>query len=566
METATSSCSTASPPTPGSENDSSIIIGDGFAVSIEPIYRGVRRKRGRNDDESITGRPAFFQHFHEEIKPMEPPDIANVSKKIDDNANQAKYSFNHETNNDPAMCSFEVAIIKRRHIFSSSVLGMDCRKKDALNTPTARTTIMDIDEDDIDEIYDLNSKILLFRFGSYFVFEANPSAIVKVEHQSGYGEGAKKQNDDQITSALNVDNTKQLGDRAEEAECTKISDGSHQSKRQRTENHINDASTKRFCPASLCISFPSCTFRVFSVENCKESNKVKSSSEWNKRADAQNRLLSAQSKILQQIDIRNRDAVPWASSPFESIEAEKWSSCLDRNHKPSQKVSPTKTDSSSTHFENGQNQLSDLKAIENNDSDPNVHEGGEVEGSGKHPENLILNRIKSSQQKSSENSSGQKDPKTENVMDASKCKHDSYNNLSSQKSFMNEISNKRLVFDHSWSVMQDSVSISSNFSLLTSCAESLNHSYCDLKQRSNFTHQCDSEIDTATSDVEMLLEEMMPVRGKCVARGKQSAPTLSESDKLAEQDVDLEQKVDNLLRLRKAMVAAKYSLFLVPKR
>eukprot|EP00804_Cyclotella_cryptica_P003866 CCRYP_015732-RA/>CCRYP_015732-RA protein AED:0.47 eAED:0.47 QI:0/-1/0/1/-1/1/1/0/135 len=124
------------------------------------------------------------------MEPMEPPDIVNVAKRKDDEEDKLKDAlndkedkpkdtFSDEINNDPAMCSFEVAIIKRRHIFSSSVLGMHCRKKDALTTPNARTTTMDIDEDDTDDMYDLHSKILLFRFGNYFVFEANPSAIVK---------------------------------------------------------------------------------------------------------------------------------------------------------------------------------------------------------------------------------------------------------------------------------------------------------------------------------------------------------------------------------------------------
>eukprot|EP00804_Cyclotella_cryptica_P003865 CCRYP_015731-RA/>CCRYP_015731-RA protein AED:0.45 eAED:0.45 QI:0/-1/0/1/-1/1/1/0/232 len=231
-----------------------------------------------------------------------------------------------------------------------------------------------------------------------------------------------------------------------------------------------------------------------------------------------------------------------------------------------QKVSPTKTDSSSTHFENGQKQLSDPKAIENNDSDPNVHDGGDVGGPGKHLGDAILDERKSGQQKSPEDSIRQKDPKTDVTMDASKVKDDTDGNLSNNNLFMSEVSNKRSIFDHSWSLMQASASNSATSSLLTSCAETLNHSYCSLKQHTNFAHQCDMGIDSATSEVETLLEEMMPVRGKHISSSKLLRSSPLQSDKSAEQDVDLEQRINALLRLRKAAVAAKYSLFLVPQK
>ena len=498
-----SSCSTTTPPTPRSEHDSVFVLED-VAVSIEPVYKGKSRKRGR--DVETEGKVAFFHCKTEDIK--EPPIIVNTAKTNKGNEKESEPAHN-EINNDPALCSFELAIVKRRYMIPHS-------QKKELTTPNATGTM------DTGEADDLDANVLLVRFGNYFVFEIDASAIVRVNHHDGRTDAER-------------DDCANLQENGAEKD-----DSAHRAKRQRTEDGKQSTSIEEVkCPPSLCISFPSCTFRVFSLVHTGTND---------------NHLSNALSKITRHVDIDNSDATTWAACALDKLEYEEWSTCLYPNLLPQKKASPTKTDSSSTHFEKGQ-KSSDPKVTGDDDSEG---DHGGTENSDTQPIDII--GTKASQQKSSQKSTiseifnGLVGSKSQ----ASGTKSEAEPENSSDH--MQEISAKRHHFDNSWSQIQESARNSNSHALLTSCAQSLERSYCNPSQHATFSEQCDLDIETTTGEVETWLEEMMPSRGR--AGSRVSTPSRLSSDGGT---VDHEQRINDLLMKRKEAVAAKYALFLVPK-
>jgi hypothetical protein len=461
----------------------SILLED-VVVSIEPVYRNLQ-KRKRDGDE---GQPAFFCC----------KDGITEQREIDlsckENGNESKRSeniSNERLNNDPSICSFQVAIVKRK------VLSASLQKKDIMTTPDKSDIYMEVDDDGID----FNKYALLFRFGNYFVFEADAASLtVEYFAKEDTNEGHKQ-----------------------EEETSK--DEEHQSKRQKTEHDKVDTSTEGTQPASLCISFSSCTFRVFSVQRNLELYGGK---------QAETILLNAKSKIVKCFDVGD-NVSKGASYPFDNTNSEEWFICLDPKHQKD-KVSPAKTDSSSTHyFENGQKQSSDLKAAGHN-HDFHDHNDGEEKGNSEtQPKDMI------------EINSSEKSSNGQNEKDTSE-------DIIRPPSFWNEISSRRQYFDQSWSQIQESVSNDGNLSNLTTCAQHQARSYCNHKQHAIFDEQADVEIENATNKIQLLIETMVPARG----RGNDCKMTTSGTEN--------EQSIDDLLSVRKDAIAAKYALFLVPKR
>jgi hypothetical protein len=226
------------------------------------------------------------------------------------------------------------------------------------------------------------------------------------------------------------------------------------------------------------------------------------------------------------------------------------------------KVSPTKTDSASTHIEQGQQQSTEIKPshahIEqgqqqsteikpshDNDMDDEAEEN--VDNSETQPTDSIAKK-----------SSDQSSQKSNNLLQKS-SKADSM--CSEQNSdgqdclFLNEISSKRRDFDNSWSNIHKAMSSNGKSTPLTTCAYLLASSYCAPKQ---LAEQCDAEIEHNTGEIQDLIETAMPTRGR--AHGS-IAPNPS-----CGPGVNVEESIHDLLLARKKAIAAKYALFIVPKR
>lgn len=450
---------------------------DDMVVSIEPAtHTSGRRKRDRSDEGS-SYRPAYFNI--EQRVDNNQSDINPSSK--DESDTNSKEINREKINNDPAICSFQAAIVKRSRTGS----GFDREKESGMATPI-KTHRMDIDsEDETRELYDPNSNVLLFRFGNYFLFEVNPTAIVKVEHRS-----------DEMTGEQGKDNKLPQDDDV------------HPSKKQRTEDDKNSTSTHERRPASLIIYFPSCAFRVFSLD--KMSDHV---------------FVNAESKILQQFDI-GCSISTWVSTSIGSTESELWQACL---HSRKEKISPTKADSSST-IEHGQQQFSGIRMNETSKSD-DAHED-KVDHS--QSQSTVVNGTT----KTSELQSGEEA-------------------ISEDSTWLREISTRRRAFDFSWSFVDKSVSTNGKSSTLSASAHSLDRSYINLKQYTTFAEQCDAKIDNVTKQVQETIEAMMPMRGR---RSNSTDP--GPSNEVGNND----QSITRLLGLRKQAIAAKYALLLIPKK
>jgi hypothetical protein len=473
---------------------------DDVVVSIEPVCKCGNRKRDRDDDGG-RDRPAFFSCRQNIDTVSKPPDVANTAK--DENAvdkNQSKVIDIGKINNDPAICSFEVAVVKRKHVLYG--LG---HTKDMLTTPNKKDSV-EVDEDEATGLYNHDSKILLFRFGNYFVFEANASSVVNVdfiEKDAKRNGAAPKENDDE-----------------------------HKSKRRRTEAGKVDSLNDEKRPAYFYIEFPSCVFRAFSVDSGT--------------TDVGALLLKASRILTEHCDMESSSKT-WDIHRNVEDFTESWSVCLDLEQMKDN-VSSTKTDSASTHIEQGQQQSANIKPSKDNDMDDEA--GDEVNNSETQPMDSIA-------KKSSEHSSQKSNNQLQNSSKADSI-------CSNQKdggqdcSFLDEISSKRRDFDNSWSHLNESMSSNGKSTPLTSCAHLLASSYCDPKQLVSYNDQCDAEIEHDTGEIQDLIETVMPVRGR-VHDSRVSTPARGSS-------VDIEQNIHDLLLARKKAVAAKYALLFMPKR
>ena len=471
----TSSCSTGTPSTPGSEGH--VVLLDDVVVSIEPFHSCGGRKRDRSDERSEY-RPAYFNIYQQ----ADNDKILNVnsSSKAD---NDARKISNDKINNDPAMCSLEIAIVKK-----SRIVAILAHENESDMATPIRTTHMEVDSgDDTPESYDSNANALLFRFGNYFLFEVNPAAIVKVEFRA-----------EELVSQNN------------EGSASSQDDNAHQSKKQRTENGKTSTSIRERCPASLVIYFPSCAFRVFSVD--KMGDDV---------------FASAESQILRQLGIGGNIS-NWSPTLNENTESELWLACL---HSRNDKTSSTKADSSST-FEHGQQQLSDMRMNETSKSDNAREEDKNFDSS--QSQAIVVNGATTS----SEQQSGEQTTSEDSI-------------------WLREISRRRYEFDFSWSLVNKSIISNGKPSTLSSSAHSLHQSYTNMKQYSTFSEKCDAEIDNVTKDIQEMIETVMPMRGRG-SNGKD--PRHSNGVE------NIGQNINRLLRLRKQAVAAKYALFLIPQK
>ena len=130
--------STVTPPTP-SKNNSLLLFEEPAVVSLEPRIVGSGenindeimeiddtvvkcRKRGRADLENATANyihnpttPAFFQQYRldDSLPPKDPKEETAVDNKQEiNNARSKGINFESIINSDPALCSFEAAIVQ----------------------------------------------------------------------------------------------------------------------------------------------------------------------------------------------------------------------------------------------------------------------------------------------------------------------------------------------------------------------------------------------------------------------------------------------------------------------
>ena len=374
---------------------------DGNGRPQTRVKNSSNRKRGRNDEATtgsiglkssappfVNGPPAFFKCYPDTDAPnssatnqplamkteqcknakgdassgvQDAIDAEGACHEIIGQRNGENNSFHFQLNNDPSLCSFEAAIVSR-------------------NDPLQP---------------EMESKMLIFRYGGYFAFHVDESSIVEVKYE-GSGIDDKSFSPDATTT--NKDN------------------GAPPTKRQRSEQ--DEKPTTEEIPPSLLITFPSCTFRVFFLENRDVAHKRTENTESSSTVNATSspslpsgalgitdetgdkRLRAALSMLEQNFDIEKRKkenhsmTTPlWKMAPPGSGEAllslpesfevssfhtgmttpkhnvnfttKAWSHCLDLKNKFNGKspMSPTsphndnstiKTDGSSILFENGQ--------------------------------------------------------------------------------------------------------------------------------------------------------------------------------------------------------------------
>ena len=284
---------------------------------------------------------------------------------------------------------------------------------------------------------------------------------------------------------------------------------------------------------------------------------------------------------------------------------EDWSSCLRLPQHYS--CSPTKTDSSSTHIENGQVLASPFKAAEIRDTGANDSDevkcrsersqrqvGVEVKGLNysselshdylcvKDDSKVIGNdggKVNGEcRQKNNIYQHGDNDGRVSGESQARPDKD-------SEGSQMVALRNKRQLFETSWSLVNASIShhptllssqrhINGSSTLLTSCANALSRSYLTNKEMASAAQQIEEYIERTSYEIKHFLEKMIPARGG-IAYGRTSRspmhsrlPSILQSNALGvllppESGAD---RMKELIRLYKEAVTAKFGLLLIPKR
>mmetsp|Transcript_11464 Transcript_11464/g.21223 ORF Transcript_11464/g.21223 Transcript_11464/m.21223 type:complete len:687 (-) Transcript_11464:77-2137(-) len=651
--------STITPPTPSKNNSMMLFEESLFAVSIEPNIiaesghqQTYGRKRGRGDDLPTTRQkglavgPAFFQDHSTETIKNAPDDNATPAKttKVQDvmdvependvqqenvDAGETDLKLQIQINSDPSICTFEAAIMKKL----PSGLGGEPVQDSVFATPNGHRQATSHEMDSME------SKALIFRFGNRFVFQVDESAIVELKYQPGRDGGLSGRDN----SHANTDD----------------GDGKNESpppKRQRnggdSASHTDKVPVKaKKLPPSLIIAFGSCTFRVFSLED-KSDNNVGSNTAtdtdriWGTLAktveSVESRIMKARSVLMQNFEIENKEkkkhspsswkmAPPGSGLAFhswpDSLESssfhsktlmkykastfleEDWSCCLGKNQtipstltSPQKSSSPSKTSSSGTHFEHGQNEHTPTKNgssqshptknvdIGKNDNDeendaPNheselTHESerhGKDDGvqlkenqaslfeetgrNGKNSEAMNSKCDKENGKQSHKGGASQLgDDEKKTGLDGMDADSENTNS----HSWKDGIYNKYHLFETSANHMEramDPATLSTqnqqngaSMSHLTLCAESLSSSYLTANEFMNTSQQCENDIEDVTSEMERVLEKMFPARGR-----KSNAVASGQSE-------DFQERIEELMTLRKEAVAAKFALLMTPKR
>lgn len=585
--------STITPPTP-SNNNSLLLFEESAVVSIEPQFSGGIRKSNRTangeDDDKImdmdeptrkrgradldidaptihyeSSAPAFFQQY----------ELDTEERVMDNKLEDPKEIDFQSINNDPALCSFEAAIVK--HI------------PNPLGSPVQQDGEANCNDD-----HGTESNWLLFRFGCRFVYLVDTNAIINVTYEPSIAvdenDGSEKSKD-----AIQSPPMKRQKNTTTEGEIAQA-------------QSTNDIEKVTPPPASLVVSFQFCSFRLFSLPH-KNDNSAQEGTNGTTRSfllktamTAEETLLKARSMLLKHFDeekaqkekmssglsfaigfvdeaalVVNSDIPPFLVSKASKFLDEDWSFCVDVNKtmpctslpsSPQKSTTPSKIEGSSssakdssTPFENGQkvgvpkHQLNESSKDdegwpstdggigdrkEDASGDENLEEGDK--GTDSVIKDAVSNDVGDETISSTEK-------KEKHITDAEKL------------SWKHELWNKRCDFDASWSSVQKGVHDKTSktqtqqdggISHLTRAAQSLSSSYLTPKELFDKSSQCEDDIEAANKGIEKEIERIFPGRGK-------KPPGSSDLGNFKE-------KVEHLMRLRKESVGAKLALLLTPKR
>ena len=572
-----------------------------------------------------------------------------------------------QINSDPSLCTFEAAIVKKLPLLFGDERE---RERDGLllSTPTKKQREREMEH----EIMESNSAALIFRFGNHFVFQVDESSIVDLRYEPG-------SSDESNIASSGQDKELGVGEEGDKVSKEAGGDSSPPSKRQRNEGENATHSSKKAAslakqqlPASLTISFASCTIRIFSLEGKNSDSDQHGSNHdaaeptgessrpssriWGTLAKAvesvESRLMNARSVLMQQFDIEsNKDqrqsplwkmAPPGSGSAFhswsESLELssfhsnsmikfktssfleEDWSQCLNKNNTiecpgsttttPQKSSSPSKTGSSSTTFEQGQKEQPSLKnngsssqshSAQQNGATNDDHKDAEKHTNGTDPSELTHETHETSQESSvgpkpaenndedvesinedlvnspsvskwhqsgnggTGNENGKKQMGGSGEKMAEEDTNDTADDKANHPSWRDTVIDKYHSFEKSAAYMEkamDSTALLSQqhqkkgtgISKLTSCAKSLSNSYLSTTEFMDISQQCENTIEDATTEMEELLDKMFPARGR-----KGTAVTASDSE-------NCQTRIEELMRLRKEAVAAKFAMLMIPKR
>jgi hypothetical protein len=589
--------STITPPTP-SKNNSLLLFEESAVVSIEPRILGGHRKSNNtttideDDDKMDMGAPVICRKRCRADLDIDAPNNVNHSSSAPAFFQQYKVATEDDVepkeidflsiNNDPALCSFEAAIIKHN--------------PNPLGSP--------VQQDGVDENYNDDdgdkSNWLLFRFGQRFVYLVDTNAIITVTYEPSIDDvkdGSEKSKDTiQSPPMKRQKNTSAEGETAQ-------SDPTNVQKVTR--------------PASLVVSFPFCSFRLFSLQNktdesAQEGTNGTRSFLLKTVMTEEEKLMKARSLLLKHFELdeekdklQNRSAsreimslglsvtiqhgfedeaaiVNSSTPPFLVSKAsnfldEDWSFCVDANKtlpctslpsSPQKSTTPSKNEGSSSAkdssspFENGQK----VGVPENE-----LHESSkEDEGVSNNTDSGIGNKKEDAsgednlEEGDKRTDSEKKDVDSNDIGDEAISSTKKKEEQNAEHSWKHELQNKRCDFDASWTSVQkamhnkttetqtkqDSVCVSH----LTRAALSLSSSYLTPKELFDKSSQCEGDIEAATKGIENEIERIFPGRGS-------RKPTGNPTDL-----GNFKEKIEHLLRLRKESVDAKLALLLTPKR
>lgn len=658
--------STITPPTPSKHNAILLFDESVFVASIEPgdILQNdwsnagngrdedddTRRKRDRDEYLSTNTSPcpssigpAFFQQHHNIAQSTATCDKDTADHADGDGAEAQAMDVDHDDehnvergadgvqadlqlqiNSDPSLCAFEAAIVKKLpSIF-------ELQDDSVLTTPTGGK------RDSSHNELSVESRALLFRFGNRFLFQVDESAIAELKYEPGHGEGV----DGKIGATMDSE-----GVRAKDSPPSKRQRNEGDGSADKTEKVSSES---RKLPSSLVISFGSCSFRVFSLEddvaaqNDATDTTRPSSRVWGALAKTTetvaSRLMNARSVLMQQFDIERREhhaaSSQWKMAPpgsglafhvypgaftyslqmnpssYKAGLDEDWSYCLGKRNliectsaapSPQKSSTPSKsgTGSSSTNFEHGQKDQapkdgsqqnsttaengsdgkSDSIEKTNGSNDPSelTHESqndGDEQLSESQPASFWDESVKGDKH---EADTGEDNPDAEKAMqcrqgetdqlDSDDEKHAgedtnaSVHETAAQLTWKDEVYKKYRQFATSVQHAERSINAGlphkqsqPDASHLTSCAGTLSSSYLTSNEFIDASQQCEREIEDTTSEMEDLLEKMFPSRGR-----KSSAVTSGQCE-------HFQQRIEELLSLRREAVAAKFALLMTPKR
>jgi len=592
--------STVTPPTP-SKNKSLSLFEESAVVSIEPRLLGghknaikandedgdevmdmnapvLCRKRGRTDVDidaptnvhQNSSAPAFFQQYKLDTEERV------MNDKLETNPMEPTEVDIQSINNDPALCSFEAAIVKH----NPNPLGSPVKQDGEENC-----------DDDI-------SNWLLFRFGCRFVYLVDTNAIINVTYEASIDE---KDGSEESKDAIQ----------------------SPPMKRQKNANTDGETvqgdptnAEKVTCPASLVVTFPFCSFRMFSLQNkydesAQEGTNGTRSFLLKTVMTAEERLMKARSMLLKHFEldegketlqnrsasremmsagrsfaiqhgfedeaaIVNRSIPPFLVSNSSRFLDEDWSFCVDDNKtlpcaslpsSPQNNTSPSKIDGShsakdSSSFENGQKaDVPENELLESSKEDEGERGSNKEETNG--DDNLEVCDKKTDSEMNGVDSNGAGDDTISLTEKNEQQTTDTEIENDTEHSWKHELLDKRCNFDASWSSVQKTMHNKTTqtqtkedgaVSHLTRAAQSLSTSYLSTKELFDMSSQSEDDIVAATKGIEKEIERIFPGRG---SRKPTSNPT----------DLgNFKGKIEHLLRLRKEAVDARLALLLTPKR